>query len=50
MLLARAEPDDSTQARELLDEALATADELGMTSLADRARSVKRQADAVAAG
>jgi hypothetical protein len=34
----------------LLDEALATADELGMTSLVDRARPVKLQAEAVAAG
>ena len=50
MLLARREPDDCTRARELLDEALGTADELGMASLADRARPVKLQAEAVAAG
>jgi tetratricopeptide (TPR) repeat protein len=50
MLLARGEPDDFTRACELLDEALATADELGMTSLVDRARPVKLQAEAVAAG
>ena len=50
MLLARGEPDGSARARELLGEALATADRLGMTSLAERARPVKAQAEATVVG
>ena len=38
------------KARELLGQALATAEELGMTALTDRAQALRLQADAVATG
>jgi DNA-binding SARP family transcriptional activator len=41
MLLLRGQPDDRRRAGELLDEALATAEELGLTSLAGRVRPLR---------
>jgi hypothetical protein len=49
MLLAR-DPADSAKARELLSQALDTAEQLGMTALTDRAQALRLQADAVATG
>jgi tetratricopeptide (TPR) repeat protein len=49
MLLAL-EPADSAKARELLSEALDTAEQLGMTALTGRAQALRLQADAVATG
>jgi hypothetical protein len=41
MLLRRGQPGDRSRAGDLLDAALATADELGLTSLAERVRSLR---------
>ncbi|HEY0345719.1 MAG TPA: BTAD domain-containing putative transcriptional regulator [Solirubrobacteraceae bacterium] len=41
MLLRRGQPGDRSRAGELLDAALATADELGLTSLAERVRPLR---------
>ena len=46
MLLRRDAPGDREHARALLNAALATADKLELKALADRARQLKRQAEA----
>jgi DNA-binding SARP family transcriptional activator len=48
MLLARGHPGDAERALGLLDQALAAADELGLKALADKARPLKRAAEAAA--
>jgi hypothetical protein len=48
--VARGQPGDCERALELLSQALATAEEIGMKSLTDRAQELKLQAEAVAAG
>jgi hypothetical protein len=45
-LLRRAHPRDRETALTLLDRALATADQLGLTALADRAQRLKHRAEA----
>jgi tetratricopeptide (TPR) repeat protein len=47
MLLARREPGDRERALELVGEALAAAEELGMKSLGERTRSLKAEAEGV---
>jgi DNA-binding SARP family transcriptional activator/tetratricopeptide (TPR) repeat protein len=44
MLLRRGRPEDRRRARELLDEALATVEELGFTSLGERVRPLRLRA------
>jgi DNA-binding SARP family transcriptional activator/tetratricopeptide (TPR) repeat protein len=46
MLLARGQPGDNGKALELLDQALATARELGLQALADKARPLKLMVEA----
>jgi DNA-binding SARP family transcriptional activator/tetratricopeptide (TPR) repeat protein len=48
MLLAREQPGDTGKALELLEQALAAAQELGLKALADKARPLKLMAEAVA--
>ncbi|MGI9097406.1 MAG: ATP-binding protein [Solirubrobacteraceae bacterium] len=48
MLLARNHPGDNEKALELLRQALTTAEQLGLTALADKARSLKLTTEATA--
>jgi hypothetical protein len=45
MLLTRGGPHDNQKARQLLKLALATAEQLGLTALADKARPLKLAAE-----
>jgi hypothetical protein len=50
MLLRRRGPADRERAMELLGQALVTTDGCGMTSLGERVRALRTQAEAVTAG